>query len=29
MTILGGQVVYDADAEADMELYNLMSSQHL
>ena len=29
MTILGGEVVYDADAENDIEMYNLMASQQL
>lgn len=29
MTVLGGEVVYDAEAENDMELYNLMASQQL
>ena len=29
MTVLGGQVVYDADSENDMEMYNLMASQQL
>ena len=29
MTVLGGDVVYDAEAENDMELYNLMASQQL
>ena len=29
MTVLAGEVVYDAEAENDMELYNLMASQQL
>lgn len=29
ITVLGGEVVYDADAENDMEMYNLMASQQL
>lgn len=29
MTILGGEIVYDAEAENDMEMYNLMASQQL
>ena len=29
MTVLNGEIVYDADAENDMELYNLMMSQQL
>ena len=27
ITVLGGEIVYDADAENDMEMYNLMASQ--
>ena len=27
MTVLNGEIVYDADAENDMEMYNLMASQ--
>lgn len=29
ITVLGGEIVYDADAENDMEMYNLMASQQL
>lgn len=29
MTVLNGEIVYDADAENDMEMYNLMASQQL
>lgn len=29
LTVLGGEIVYDAEAENDMEMYNLMSSQQL
>jgi len=29
MTVLGGEIVYDAEAENDMEMYNLLASQHL
>ena len=29
MTVLGGEIVYDAEDENDMELYNLMASQQL
>jgi len=29
MTIVGGEIVYDAEAENDMEMYTLMSMQHL
>ena len=29
MTVLGGEVVYDAEAENDMEMYNLMAGQQL
>ena len=29
ITVLGGEIVYDADVENDMEMYNLMASQQL
>ena len=29
MTVLGGEIVYDAEAENDMEMFNLMASQQL
>ena len=29
ITVLGGEIVYDAEAENDMEMYNLMASQQL
>ncbi len=29
MTVLGGSIVYDAQAEADMDLYRIMSAQQL
>ena len=29
ITVLGGEIVYDADAENDIEMYNLMASQQL
>ncbi|MBR5229818.1 MAG: amidohydrolase family protein [Firmicutes bacterium] len=29
MTVLGGEIVYDAEAENDMEMYTLMAGQHL
>ena len=29
ITVLGGEVVYDVEAENDMEMYNLMASQQL
>ena len=29
MTVLNGEIVYDADGENDMEMYNLMASQQL
>ena len=29
ITVLGGQIVYDAEAENDMEMYSIMASQQL
>ena len=29
MTVLNGEIIYDAEAENDIELYNLMMSQQL
>lgn len=29
MTVVGGSIVYDAQSEADMDLYRIMSTQQL
>ena len=29
MTVVGGSIVYDAQSEADMDLYHIMSTQQL